>query len=231
MYSRPPFQIDRSSALAFAQARGFGLVCTFDGRKPIASSLPFHLSYASNGTPRIAFHVARSNPLAVRADGKTHWLLAIAGSDAYVSPDWYASPHQVPTWLYQSVHVSGPVWPMTGGELLSHLDDLSANFEQELAPKPIWRADAMPPGRLKDMARAVTGLVMYVEDVEASFKLNQHKSDADHVAVTQALAVQKNEGARDIARQLRAQRPGLFDDETAGHTGGKMMELQEGDLP
>jgi transcriptional regulator len=231
MYSRPPFQIDRTSALNFAQARGFGLVCTFDGRKPIASSLPFHLSYASNGTPRIAFHVARPNPLAVRADGKTHWLLAIAGSDAYVSPDWYASPHQVPTWLYQSVHLGGPVWPMTGGELLTHLDELSANFEQELAPKPIWKADAMPPGRLKDMARAVTGLVMYVEGVEASFKLNQHKSDADHVAVTQALAVQKGEGARDIARQLQAQRPALFDESPGASADGTMMELQDGDLP
>lgn len=235
MYSRPPFQIDRTTALGFAQARGFGLVCTFDGRKPVASPLPFHLSYASNGAPRVAFHVARGNPLAVRADGKTHWLVAVTRTDAYVSPDWYASPHQVPTWLYQSVHLSGPVWPMTGAELLAHLEDLGAVFERNLAPKPIWKADAMPPGRLKDMARAVTGLVMHVEGVEGSFKLNQHKSDADHVAVTRALALQKDDGARDIARRLRALRPGLFDgeagDDASASPAGRTAEMHEGDLP
>jgi predicted FMN-binding regulatory protein PaiB len=33
------------------------------------------------------------------------WLLAVNAADAYVSADWYASPDQVPTWLYQAVHL------------------------------------------------------------------------------------------------------------------------------
>ena len=57
----------------------------------------------------MAFHVARGNPLAALADGTSHWLLAVNGADAYVSPDWYVSPDQVPTWLYQAVHLTGPV--------------------------------------------------------------------------------------------------------------------------
>src|SRR5262249_50863711 len=160
-------------------------------------------SYANDGLPRVVFHVARGNPLAVRADGRTPWLIAVMGADTYVSPDWYASPHQVPTWLYQAVHLSGPVWPMTGAELTAHLDEISELFEQSLAPKPIWRTGKMPPGRVKDLSRGITGLVMNVEQVEGSFKLNQHKSDADHVAVTEALALQKDPGAREIARQMR----------------------------
>ena len=35
------------------------------------------------------------------------WLMAVNGADAYVSPDWYVSPDQVPTWLYQAVHLTG----------------------------------------------------------------------------------------------------------------------------
>jgi len=53
------------------------------------------------------FHVARNNPLAKLADGKSQWLMAVTGADAYVSPDWYVSPDQVPTWLYQAVHLTG----------------------------------------------------------------------------------------------------------------------------
>src|ERR1700741_5497165 len=98
MYSRPPFQIDRAASLAFAQARGFGLVCASccDGAQPLtASPLPFHLSYADDGTPRVAFHVARGNTLVALADGKTPWLLAVTGADADGAPAGDASPHQV----------------------------------------------------------------------------------------------------------------------------------------
>jgi len=53
------FKSDRAASLAFAQARGFGLACAWDGTKPIASSLPFYLTFADDGTPRAAFHAAR----------------------------------------------------------------------------------------------------------------------------------------------------------------------------
>ena len=109
MYTPPPFKYDRAASLAFAEARGFGLACAWDGRKPVASPLPFYLTSANDGTPRAAFHVARHNPLVKLANGTTSWMLAVTGSDAYVSPDWYVSPDQVPTWLYQSVHLTGPV--------------------------------------------------------------------------------------------------------------------------
>src|SRR5713226_8990966 len=109
MYTPPQFKPDRAASLAFAQTRGFGLVSAWDGAKPIASSLPFYLTSADDGTPRAAFHVARHNPLAKLADGKSSWLMTVNGADAYVSADWYASPDQVPTWFYQAVHLTGPV--------------------------------------------------------------------------------------------------------------------------
>lgn len=58
--------------------------------------------------------------------------------------------------------------------------------------------------------KAIVGLVMTVEQVEGSFKLNQHKSDADHVAVTRALALQKSAGAQKLLTEMRAMRPQAF---------------------
>jgi hypothetical protein len=83
MYTPPPFKSDRAAAIAFAQARGFGTICGWDGAKPVASSLPFCLRFADDGTPIAAFHVARGNALARLADGKSRWLLAVNGADAY----------------------------------------------------------------------------------------------------------------------------------------------------
>ena len=213
MYTRPFFEPDRAASLAFAEARGFGTVCAYAGGKPVASSLPFYLTYGDDGTPHALFHVARQNALAMLADGKSSWLMAVNGADAYVSPDWYASPDQVPTWLYQAVHLTGTVRKLSDGELGMHLDTLSAKFESWLAPKPPWMSSKMTAGRLDAMKKAIVGLVMTIEEIEGSFKLNQHKSDVDHAAITNALALQADASAQHLARTMRAMRPNAFANE------------------
>ncbi len=209
MFTRPFFQPDRAASLAFAAARGFGTVCAYDGARPVASALPFCLEYLSDGTPVVAFHVARGNALAALADGKSHWLIAVNGADTYVSPHWYASPDQVPTWLYQAVHLSGSVRTMSGQDLSAHLDALSSKFESWLAPKPSWSTGEMTAGRREAMMKAIVGLVMTVEDIEGSFKLNQHKSDVDHAAIAIELLGQGNADAQAIAELMVALRPQL----------------------
>ena len=113
-------------------------------RKPIASSLPFYLDYADDGTPHAAFHVARGNALIGLADGKSCWLLAVNGADAYISPDWYASPDQVPTWLYQAVHLTGTVRSLSDDEL--------------------GRASRRAQRQIRKLARAETALDLVEDD-------------------------------------------------------------------
>src|ERR1700709_2519295 len=209
MYTPPMFKSDRAASLAFAQMRGFGLACAWDGAKPVASSLPFYLTSADDGTPRALFHVARHNPLIKLADGTTPWLLAVNGADAYVSPDWYVSPDQVPTWLYQAVHLTGTVRTLSDDELAEQIETLSAKFEERLLPKKPWGSSKMTAGSLEAMKKAIVGLVMTVEEVEGSFKLNQHKSDVDHASVASALASGGDADARLIAHQMVALRPQL----------------------
>ncbi|MCA6121626.1 FMN-binding negative transcriptional regulator [Bradyrhizobium sp. WSM 1704] len=209
MYTPPVFKPDRAASLGFAEARGFGLVCAWDGGKPIASALPFYLTYAADGTPRALFHVARHNPLVKVADGGS-WLLAVTGADAYVSADWYVSPDQVPTWLYQAVHLTGPVRTMSGEELAVQIDALSAKFENRLLPKKPWTSAKMTAPRLDAMKNAIVGLEMTVEEVEGSFKLNQHKSETDFAAVAGHLAAQADAGAQAIAHLMRQARPDVF---------------------
>lgn len=204
MYAPKVFQPSRSASLAFATARGFGTICTSAAGRPVAAAVPFCLDSAPDGTPLLAFHVARRNPLVGCADRITPWLMAVNGADAYVSADWYVSPDQVPTWLYQAVHLTGTVRAMSDDDLGLHLDTLSAQFEAHLAPKPPWTSSKMTAGRLDAVKKAIVGLVMTVEDVEGSFKLNQHKSEADQMAVGAALSQQDDAGARMISARMAA---------------------------
>ncbi len=214
MYTPPLFKQDQTASLEFAEQRGFGMVCAWNGARPIASLLPFYLSRGDGGALQALFHVARGNPLAKFADGATPWLLAINGPDAYVSADWYVSPDQVPTWLYQSVHLTGPVRVLSDAELAAQVDALSAKFENWLLPKKPWTSAKMTTARLEAMKKAIVGLVMTVKDVEGSFKLNQHKSEADYAAVAGALAQRTDTGSQRIADLMRKARPQAFADQT-----------------
>ena len=56
----------------------------------------------------VYFHLARTNPIAALANGSVV-KIGIMGAHTYVSPDWYETPDQVPTWNYMAVEGSGRV--------------------------------------------------------------------------------------------------------------------------
>jgi transcriptional regulator len=133
------------------------------------------------------FHLSRGNALApFLADGFRAVLVSL-GPDAYVSPDWYESPDQVPTWNYVSVEAEGPVAAMDEAGLVALLDDLSAQEEGRLAPKPPWTRGKMSPGRFETMTRAIVCARLTVERLEGTFKLSQNKNDADRAGVVKGL--------------------------------------------
>ncbi len=210
MYVPAPFKVHPAIAFAFAAARGFGTVIACDGGRPVAGSVPFLLTETHGKSARVAFHVAKGNPLAALAQKCSPWLLSVSGWDAYVSADWYASEHQVPTWLYESVQLGGPVHVIPPDQMRAHLDVLSARFEEPLAPKKPWTSGKLPPERLEMLSKAIVGIEMEVETVAGSFKLNQHKADADNVSVVNALAAQPDPDAQLIAQRMVALRPHLL---------------------
>jgi transcriptional regulator len=207
MYVQPQFRMNRVECLAFAAARGFGLVVAYDGARPVASPLPFHLDYGKDGSPRAQFHVARGNLLAELAGRGGQWLIAVSGADAYVSPEWYVSPDQVPTWLYETVHLLGEV--RVRPDTLETVEQLTQQFERPQPGETAWQVDRVTPGRLSAMLKAIVAIEMEVDVVEGSTKLNQHKSDADHEGVVAGLRRLNDPMAAQIADRMVALRPHL----------------------
>jgi transcriptional regulator len=95
-------------------------------------------------------------------------------------------------------------------ELAAQIDALSAKFEGWLAPKQPWTAAKVTSARLEMLKKAIVGFVMTIDEVEGSFKLNQHKSDADYTAIANALSAQSDAGSRQIAGLMRETRPQAF---------------------
>lgn len=205
---KPGFRMEDEEALAFASARGFGLLVASGETGPIASHVPFVIERRAEGVA-VGVHVTARNPLAELADGRRRFLLVVSGPDAYVSNDWYVSPDQVSTWLYEAVHLTGPASRRPREANRAHGDDLLAVAEGRLAPKPPWGLDGMEPRKREAMLAGIVTLDIAVETIEGQAKLNQHKIDADHVAVSRRLDETGTDAGRTLAARMRALRPHL----------------------
>ncbi|MFG3592815.1 FMN-binding negative transcriptional regulator [Bradyrhizobium sp. RDI18] len=204
---RPQFRIEESRALAFAAERGFGVIVAADERGPRASHVPFVLKPRDDGVI-VQIHLTAKNPLVGLADGNRRFLLIVSGDDAYVSNDWYASRDNVSTWLYEAVHLAGVAYLAERDENRAHGDALLAAAEARL-PKPPWDLARMEPTKRETMLASIRVIDLVVDEIEGQAKLNQHKSDEDHVAVANQLARTEETGSRRLSGKMRALRPGL----------------------
>jgi transcriptional regulator len=205
---RPGFSWDRDGALDFAAARGFGLVAASGTQGPVGSHVPFTIS-RDGDTATVHFHITANNELGRYADGKTRMMVAVWGPDAYVSNDWYATPDQVSTWLYEAVHLSGIGRSRPLEANREHGDRLLQRFEAELKPKQPWHLDDMEPNKREAMLHGILVIDMSIDKVEGQRKLNQHKSDEDYGSVARNLATSSQAGAREIAAKMLELRPHL----------------------
>ncbi|SDS31698.1 FMN-binding negative transcriptional regulator [Bradyrhizobium canariense] len=204
---RPQFRLDEQRALQFAGERGFGVIVAADERGPRGSHVPFVL-VRSDGRVIVQIHLTAKNPLVELADGHRRFLLMVAGDDSYVSNDWYASRDNVSTWLYEAVHLSGVAHLRNGHENRGHGDALLAVSEARL-PKQPWELAQMEPTKRETMLAAIRVINLVVDQIEGQSKLNQHKSDEDHVAVANQLARSEDLRSRRLAQKMRALRPEL----------------------
>ena len=198
-------ETDEAALAALVAERGFGLVIgVADGRPLVA-----HAAFLLDGR-RLRFHLASRNALTpvLVAGGKC--LAVVTGSDAYISPDWYGEPDQVPTWDYVSVEMEGPVTPLDDQAAATLLDDLSAHFEGKLAPKTPWTRDKMSAERFELLlTRGLRAFEMQVERLEGITKLSQNKGPEVVARTAAALSSLADPNAQAIARLMREpRRPG-----------------------
>ena len=187
MHPARAFHCDDPEVLLAQLARQpFATIAAAPEGRPLIAHTPVIARQLPSGLA-LDFHVSRGNALApFVAEGFVAVAVSL-GPDAYVSPDWYEAADQVPAWNYVSVEVEGPVAQLDDAGLFAILDDLSAQEEGRLLPKPPWTRRKMTPGRFEAIARAVVGCRLSVQRLEGTFKLSQNKSQADRDGVVRAL--------------------------------------------
>jgi transcriptional regulator len=200
MHPNPAFRkVADDVTLGFVRARAFGVLAVNAEQGPLLSHVPFLL--ADDGASA-DLHLVRSNPIA-RLDGVPA-VVAVSGPDGYVSPDWYGVEDQVPTWNYVAAHIRGRLERLGDGLMRDMLDRQSSAYETRLLPKRPWTADKISDGALERLMRSIVPFRLHVERIDATWKLNQNKTEAARLgaaaAVEQSLIGQET-GA--LARFMR----------------------------
>ncbi len=187
---------DRATLLAFVAAHPFVTLAASIKGAPMIAQAPVVIREIG-GEIALDFHVSRGNALAPHIVQGFSAVALTTAEDAYISPDWYESADQVPTWNYRSVEAHGFVAPLSEDELIAQLDALSQQEEARLAPKPLWTRQKMSPGRFEAMLRGIVGGRLAVERLTGTFKLSQNKSDADRGGAAAGL------GGHPLAKLMR----------------------------
>ncbi|MBO9709741.1 MAG: FMN-binding negative transcriptional regulator [Caulobacter sp.] len=203
MHPAKAFRVDdRTRLLDFVRANGFVTLAAAVGGRPFVAQAPVvvrELGFgAGGGEVALDFHLSRANALAPHLVQGFRAVALAAGPHAYVSPDWYGTDDQVPTWNYVSVEAEGLVAPLSNDEFVALLDDLSAQEEARLLPKTPWTRHKMTPGRFEAMMRGIVGCRLTVERLEGTFKLGQNKTDAERAGAIAGL------GEDPVAALMRA---------------------------
>lgn len=188
MHPAKPFHVDdRETLLTFLREHPFVTIAAAVRGRPFVAQAPVVIRELDFGEVALDFHLSRGNALAPYVVQGFRAVALATGPDAYVSPDWYGSADQVPTWNYVSTEAEGLVAPLSDAEFVALLDDLSAQEEARLAPKKPWTREKMSPGRFETMMRGIIGCRLTVERLEGTFKLSQNKTDAERAGVVVAL--------------------------------------------
>jgi transcriptional regulator len=100
MHPAPAFAVkDEQRLLAWIEAHPFMTLAAAPQGRPLIAQAPVVIRSLPGGLA-LDFHLSRGNALAPALAGGFRGVLLSLGPDAYISPDWYESVDQVPTWNY-----------------------------------------------------------------------------------------------------------------------------------
>ena len=199
MHPNRKFHItDRAEMAALVRQAGFGMLVaqTEGGLRAV------HVPVLLDGD-RLRFHVSRGNAVHQALVASCDALFVANGPDAYVSPDWYGVEDRVPTWSYVAVELSGRVRTLDTDALVRLLDDLSAEHEARLAPKPAWTRSKMSAGRFEGLLKAITGFEMEIGEWRGTAKLDQDKPAEVRERLGEALDAQGQAAIAALVRDGR----------------------------
>jgi transcriptional regulator len=177
MYTPPAFDVSDPAVIrSFVRHHSFGIVISTEGNTLHDTHTPMLISDDSS---ILTGHLARANPQWRSWPDNPSVKALFHGPHAYISPRYYQSDFNVPTWNYAAVSVTGSIEIVDDRDAaFGIIRDLVARFEGPSG----WKLDPTDERYMK-LLDAVVCFSIRVEAIEAKFKMNQNKTGDDRRSV------------------------------------------------
>jgi len=161
---------------------------------------------AAGNYGKVIMHMARANPQWKQIFPGTKGLAILRGAQAYISPTNYENKETdhkvVPTWNYQSVHMSGIVEISEDTELLRQIVTDLTDLHESGRELP-WNVTESEPRYFELQLKGIVAVILHVTKVEAKSKLSQNKSVDDRARIVKDLFRAGIPGEEVIASEMQ----------------------------
>ena len=192
---------DREQIARFMARHSFALLIDVADGVPVATHLPVLYDADRGPLGTLVGHMAKANPQWERFKDGAEVLVLFWGPHAYVSPSWYRSQPNVPTWNYQTVHAYGrPTLlpdPADARRVLQRLvDTYEGGFETP------WKMD-LPERYEAGMISGIMAFEIELTRIEGKAKLSQNRKPEDQRGALAGLAGQPDPDSQATAQAMR----------------------------
>jgi len=178
MYSPKAFKItDKALIEEFIEANPFAILTSEHNGKIKVTHLP--INRLKDG--KFYGHIAKANDHA-NIDINKEVCFIFNGEHAYISPSYYTSSFNVPTWNYSTVHIYGNLHYI---EDKNHVWEILKETTEIYEGNDGWK---LPEEKeFQNLTQSIRCFEIQVSHIEAKFKFNQNKSSEDIESVINSL--------------------------------------------
>lgn len=200
---RPTYSIAKDHTTAFDLIKEFPLATVISIHNGEIQTNLLPMIYEAESHSMIG-HMARANPHWKKFDQATV-VLSFRGPDRYISPTFYENKLNVPTWNYSVVEIRGRAQVL---DSLEHVEDILFKsvslFENNNGTD--WKYD-LPENFKAGLVKAIVGIKIPIESIEAKFKLSQNRESEDYKAVSRFLETSPKDSDQDLLRWMNKTSP------------------------
>ena len=165
---------DKAEIITFMCKYSFATIITVKDNVPIATHLPF-IVVEKDKQITLTSHFSKANvQWEYIVDNQS--LVIFSEPHAYISPKYYTSNINVPTWNYIAVHIYGKGSTITDQDKsFAGLENMINNYEASY--KSQW--ERLPKEYKLNMLNDIIPFEITVTDIQAKKKLSQNKTETE----------------------------------------------------
>jgi transcriptional regulator len=174
---------------SFIEKYGFATLISYTEKGLQISHIPIMLDRTKGKFGTLFWHLAGLNEHSKILNDNDKTTCIFHGPHAYISPAWYKTSPNVPTWNYAVVHAQGIPKKISKENLSSDLDKLVSYHESQLNSDKKYIIQVEYKHKLLEH---IDGFHMEITQIEGKFKLGQNRHSDDQKYMLSELFKQQN---------------------------------------